>query len=70
MGMRIYPELKVGDVIIFRHDDKLLVQRIAAVGGEIVEKDGSILTVPDGCYYLLGIMPSIPLTRATGRTLL
>lgn len=36
------------------HDGKLLVKRIAAVGGDTVEKNGVTMTVPEGCYYVLG----------------
>lgn len=54
VGIRIYGELEVGDIIIFHHDDKLLVKRIAAVGGEQIEHNGASLTVPEGCYYVLG----------------
>ena len=31
MGCRIYSNLETGDIIIFRHDGKLLVKRIAAM---------------------------------------
>lgn len=54
IGCRIYSDLETGDIIIFRHDGKLLVKRIAAVEGETVERNGAILTVPEGCYYVLG----------------
>ena len=54
VGIRIYGELEVGDIVIFRHDGKLLVKRIAAVGGGQVEHNGVSLTVPEGCYYVLG----------------
>ncbi len=54
VGMRIYSELEVGDVIIFRHDGRLLVKRIAAIGGDVIERNGVQLTVPCGCYYVLG----------------
>ena len=54
IGCRIYSSLETGDIIIFRHDGKLLVKRIAAVGNDIVEKDGSSMMVPEGCYYVLG----------------
>lgn len=54
IGIRIYGELEVSDIIIFRHDGKLLVKRIAAVEGEQVEHNGVSLTVPDGSYYVLG----------------
>lgn len=54
IGCRIYSSLETGDIIIFRHDGKLLVKRIAAVSGDIVEKDGASMTVPEGCYYVFG----------------
>lgn len=54
IGIRIYSELKTGDIIIFHHDGKLLVKRIAATEGEVIERDGVGLTVPEGCYYVLG----------------
>jgi len=54
VGTRIYEELVVGDIIIFRHDGKLLVKRIAAMGGGQIERGGISVTVPDNCYYVLG----------------
>lgn len=54
IGLRLYTDLEKGDIIIFRHDGKLLVKRIAAVGGEYVERNGEFLPVPEGCYYVLG----------------
>lgn len=54
VGIRIFSELEVGDIIIFRHDGKLLVKRIAAVAGETVENNGCCMTVPDDYYYVLG----------------
>lgn len=54
VGLRFYTDLEKGDIIIFRHDGKLLVKRIAAVGGEYVERNGEFLLVPEGCYYVLG----------------
>ena len=53
-GLRIHGEIHTGDIIIFRHDGKLLVKRIAAGPGEIIEHGGQTLTVPEGCYYVLG----------------
>lgn len=53
-GLRIYGELHTGDIIIFRHDGRLLVKRIAAEPGDTVEHNGQALTVPAGCYYVLG----------------
>ncbi len=54
VGLRIYTDLEKGDIIIFCHDGKLLVKRIAAVEGEYVERSGEFLLVPEGCYYVLG----------------
>lgn len=54
VGSRLFGELEVGDVIVFRHEGKLLVKRIAAVGGDIVEHKGRRLIVPEGCFYVLG----------------
>lgn len=54
IGLRLYTDLEKGDIIIFRHDGKLLIKRIAAVGGEYVTRNGEFLLVPEGCYYVLG----------------
>lgn len=54
IGCRLYSELESGDIIIFRYDGKLLVKRIAAVEGDTIERNGIRMTVPEGCYYVLG----------------
>ena len=54
VGLRFYGELERGDIIIFWHDGKLLVKRIAAVGGESVRWGEGILRVPEGSFYVLG----------------
>lgn len=54
VGLRLYTDLEKGDIIIFCHDGKLLVKRIAAVEGEYVERNGEFLLVPKDCYYVLG----------------
>lgn len=54
VGWRFYSKLETGDIIIFRHDGNFLVKRIAAVEGDTIEKNGTSLTVPEGCYYVLG----------------
>lgn len=68
IGTRIIPSLDTGDIIVFYHDDQLLVKRIAACPGEQVDLtqlvymnhiaipvwDDPMLTVPDGCYFVLG----------------
>ena len=45
LGIRIFGELERGDVVIFRHEGKTLVKRIAAGEGDRVyldDKSGSI----------------------------
>lgn len=57
LGSRIFGELKVGDIIVFEHEGKQLVKRIAAVGGDAVEHKGRRLIVPQECFYVLGDNP-------------
>ncbi len=54
LGNKVYGELNTGDIIIFRHDNKLLVKRIAASPNEHIQIDGVEYIVPDGCYFVLG----------------
>lgn len=54
MGSRIFDDLKVGDVIVFQHDGKLMVKRIAAVFGDEVIHKGLMIQVPRGSLYVLG----------------
>lgn len=44
----------VGDVIVFRRSGRLLVKRVAAVGGQLVFHAGEHITVPNGYLYVLG----------------
>ena len=65
-GYRIYKELNCGDIIIFKHNNSLLVKRIVAVPGETIYIDENndlvkdekyakrILIVPQNCYFLVG----------------
>lgn len=67
-GMRIFDEPEVGDIIVFEKDGALLVKRVAARSGEEVDLsklsymttvpipvwDDPVITVPDGCYFVLG----------------
>ena len=53
-GRRILLCFSFRGKFIFKHDGKLLVKRIAAVEGETIERNEAILTVPEGCYYVLG----------------
>ena len=54
VGMRLFGELKVGDVIVFEHDDRVMVKRIAAVGGETITEGGEIYVIPETCFFVLG----------------
>ena len=68
LGLRFYGELEKGDIIIFRHDGKLLVKRIAALPGEEIcwaelsyadsmlrpNRAESNTRVPEGCFLVLG----------------
>ena len=68
LGLRLYSEPKVGDIIIFEKDGVLLVKRIAACPGYPVDlsqleymtsipipvQEETVLTVPEGCYFVLG----------------
>ena len=54
LGIRIIGSIETGDIIVFRHNEKLFVKRVAAVGGDMIEHDGQLVTVPVDCFYLLG----------------
>ena len=54
LGLRLCGEPKTGDVIIFRHEGKPLVKRIAATSGESVLHNGEVLIAPDSSYYVPG----------------
>ena len=54
LGLRIVGSVEVGNIIVFRHDEKMLVKRVAAVGGDMIEHNGQVLTVPEDCFYVLG----------------
>lgn len=54
LGVRVYGELEVGDIVIFEKDGEFMVKRIAAKGGDTITVDDRIYEVPDGCYFMLG----------------
>lgn len=68
IGMRIFSDLSVGDIVVFRHNGVLMVKRIAAGPGDVIDlsqisfmenlvppdRGWECITVPPGCYYLLG----------------
>ena len=54
LGFRIIGSIEVGDIIVFRHDERLLVKRVAAVSGDMIEHNGQVLSVPEDSFYVLG----------------
>lgn len=68
LGIRIFDEPKIGDIIVFEKDGVLLVKRIAAGPGDEVDLsklsymttvpipvwDNPIITVPEKSYFVLG----------------
>ena len=68
IGSRFIGDPGKGDIIVFYHDGKLLVKRITACPGEIVDRselsymtsvpsptwDDPELIIPEGCYFVLG----------------
>ena len=68
LGVRVFSEIRKGDIVIFEHDGRLLVKRVAALPGETVDlseltymttleipiRNTEVLVVPEDCYYLLG----------------
>ncbi len=54
IASRIYGELKNGDIIIFKHDNKYLVKRIAACPLESITVSNETYNVPDKHYFVLG----------------
>jgi signal peptidase I len=53
-GIRMFEEPTRGDVVVFACEGRLLVKRIAALPGDTAQVRGETLTVPDGCYFMLG----------------
>lgn len=67
-GTRIFDEPQVGDIVVFEKDGTLLVKRIAACPGDVIDRselsymttvpipvwNDPVITVPEGCYFVLG----------------
>ena len=67
-GIRNTSKLETGDIIVFHHDGKLLVKRIAGCPGDEIDRrdltymktvaipvwNDPLLIVPDCCYFVLG----------------
>ena len=54
LGIRIVGSVEAGNIIVFRHKERLFVKRVAAVGGNIIEEKGQTLTVHTDCFYVIG----------------
>ena len=53
-GVRVFDDLKTGDIIVFTKDGNVLVKRIAAVAGETITIEGVGYTVPENSFFVLG----------------
>ena len=53
-GVRVFDDLKMGDIIVFTKDGNVLVKRIAAVAGETITIEGVSYTVPENSFFVLG----------------
>ena len=53
-GVRVFDDLKTGDIIVFTKDGNVLVKRIAAVAGESITIEGVSYTVPENSFFVLG----------------
>jgi len=68
-GYRIFTDIHRGDIVVFRNEGRANVKRVAAVPGDTVyindtdhsvfmneniETATRVLTVPDGCFFMLG----------------
>jgi len=54
LGIRMFGEPGRGDVAVFEHESRLLVKRVVGIPGDTVAVGAEVLTVPDGCYFMLG----------------
>ncbi len=53
-GMRVFGDLSEGDIIVFEHEDKILVKRIAGTAGQKIEAEGKTYLIPENCYFVMG----------------
>lgn len=54
LGVRVWRDIRKRDIIVFRHNKEYLVKRVEAVGGDLIERNGEDLVVPEGGFYVLG----------------
>lgn len=53
-AMRIYGDLSEGDLIVFEHEDGIMVKRIIGTGGQEIEVEGQVYLIPENCYFVMG----------------
>ena len=53
-GIQVFGELAHREIVVFERENRLLLKRIAGVPGDVVFIGADSLTVPDGCYFVLG----------------
>lgn len=54
LGVRVWRDIRKRDIIVFRHNKEYLVKRVEAVEGDLIERNGENLVVPEGSFYVLG----------------
>lgn len=54
LRVRVWRDIRKRDIIVFRHNKEYLVKRVEAVGGDLIERNGEDLVVPEGGFYVLG----------------
>lgn len=54
VASRFFHGIRVSEIIVFRHEGKLLVKRVVAIGGDEFVLNGERLIVPDGKLIVLG----------------
>ncbi len=57
LGLRLHSEPQRGDIVIFQLEGRILVKRIAGIPGDSVDINGTSITVPGGCCFMLGDNP-------------
>lgn len=54
VASRLFCDIEVQDIIVFRHEGKLLVKRVEATGGDMISLNDKSLCVPHGKLIVLG----------------
>lgn len=51
---RIFKNINEGDIVIFKHENKYCIKRVAAVGPKKITIDEKEYFVPQNCLFMLG----------------